>query len=149
MDPSDMYLIIADDDIDDQHVIKQAISETDIAYKCIVVNNGLELMDLLNGNGKFAGKSVRPQLIIMDLNMPLLDGYGALGRMKTNEALRDIPVYMLSTSKFDYDREKSLQLGAADFFSKPYQFEELKAIIKDICARTAKGIQQNVTDTLK
>jgi DNA-binding response OmpR family regulator len=56
--------------------------------------------------------------------------------MKADDELKDIPVYVLSTSRFEYDKHKSLEYGAKDFFSKPYHFEDLKMIIKDICTKT-------------
>jgi CheY-like chemotaxis protein len=143
MNTVEFNIVIADDDIDDQHVIKQAIAETNISYKTFIVNNGLELMDMLLSKGKYENQGpLMPQLIIMDLNMPLLDGYGVLTRLKSNNDLKNIPVYMLSTSRFEYDKQKSVELGAIDFFSKPYQFEELKNIIREICTKTADEFAQ-------
>jgi CheY-like chemotaxis protein len=92
---------------------------------------------MLSGKGVYADMSLqRPDLVIMDLNMPLMDGFGVLKQVRASEALRDIPIYVLSTSKFDYDKQKSLDYGANDFFSKPYHFDDLKVIIRDICNKT-------------
>jgi two-component system response regulator len=136
-------IIIADDDKDDQYIIQQALKETKLSHDLVFMSNGLELIDYLFGKGATKKQeNTRPDLILMDLNMPLLDGYGVLEQVKSHTDFKDIPVYILSTSRFDYDKQKSLQLGAADFFSKPYQFEDLKVIIKDICVKTLVPLLQ-------
>jgi len=129
------HIIIADDDLDDQYIIKDAIEKLNVIHKFTAVYNGLELIHLLKGTGK-TGEKIIPDLIIMDLNMPLLDGMGALSKIKADEELRHIPVYILSTSRFDYDKQKAIELGANDFYSKPFKFEELKNIIKEIYTKT-------------
>lgn len=131
------HIIIADDDLDDHYIIKEAIQKMNGQHTFLSVYNGLELMHLLKGTGKYENEEkVIPELIIMDLNMPLLDGLGALAQIKEAEALKNIPVYILSTSRFDYDKQKAMEAGADDFYSKPYKFEELKEIIKEIYNKT-------------
>jgi two-component system response regulator len=134
-------IIIADDDKDDQFIIQQAVKETNINHNLVFVSNGLELMNYLLKKNPFETVSSKPDLILMDLNMPLLDGYGVLEQVKSNQDLRDIPIYILSTSRFEYDRQKSIEWGATEFHSKPYQFDELKVIIKDICTKTLLSLQ--------
>lgn len=129
------YIIIADDDLDDQYIIKDAIAHLNVNHEFISVYNGLELMHLLNGSGK-TGEKIIPDLIIMDLNMPMLDGLGALEKIKSKEELKNIPVYILSTSRFEYDRKKVMGLGATNFYNKPFNFEEMKDIIEEIYTRT-------------
>ena len=129
------HIIIADDDLDDQYIIKDAIEKLNVNHEFTSVYNGLELIHLLKGTGK-TGEKILPDLIIMDLNMPLLDGMGALSQIKSSEELQHIPVYILSTSRFDYDKQKAIELGADNFYSKPFKFEELKDIIKEIYNKT-------------
>jgi CheY-like chemotaxis protein len=130
-------VIIADDDPDDQYFIRQAIMEVVIPSTIILVKNGLELMELLEGKGLYSDlPPSSPDLVIMDLNMPLLDGFGVLEKVRKTEHLKEIPIFVLSTSRFEYDQLKSLDYGANDFFSKPYHFDDLKQIIRDICNRT-------------
>jgi CheY-like chemotaxis protein len=137
MKDKNFLIVIADDDLDDQYIIQQAINETGLPHQVVLLKNGLELMDLLMKRGNYTeSRTEKPDLIIMDLNMPLLDGYGVLRQMKASEELKDIPVYVLSTSRFEYDKHKSLDYGANDFFSKPYHFDDLKVIIRDICSKT-------------
>ena len=129
------HIIIADDDLDDHYIIKDEIEKISPNHTFTSVYNGLELIHLLKGTGK-SGEKIIPDLIIMDLNMPLLDGLGALSQIKASEDLAGIPVYILSNSRFDYDKEKAMQLGASCFHSKPFKFEELKEIVKEIYNRT-------------
>jgi len=130
-------IVIADDDPDDQYIIRQAIVETGFPNDVLLVKNGLELMELLDGKGRFSAENLPiPDLVIMDLNMPLLDGYGVLQKVKNDKKLKEIPIFVISTSRFEYDHDKSLDYGATDFFSKPYHFDDLKEIIREICNRT-------------
>jgi CheY-like chemotaxis protein len=123
-------VIIADDDHDDQYFLRQAIEQLNPAHEIKVAYNGLELLDLLYK------EKLNPDVIILDLNMPLLDGFGALKKIKADASTRDIPVFILSTTHFEYDIAKSKELGAADFYCKPYQYARLRDIVEDIFSRT-------------
>lgn len=127
-------IIVADDDADDQYLIKQAFRETLKSYNVQAVSNGMELLELLFETGK--GRVEKPDCIILDLNMPLVDGFQVLEKLRKEKSTSDIPVFILSTSRFERDRIKSEEMGANGFYSKPYQFDELKRIIRNICAET-------------
>ena len=132
------HIIVADDDDDDQYLITEALRETVSSHSVKTVNNGQELVKLLfNDDGSASG--VIPDFILLDLNMPLLDGYAVLEQVRANEFTKTIPVFVLSTSRFDHDRQRSKELGANGFYSKPYHFDELKSIIRDICAESLSG----------
>jgi CheY-like chemotaxis protein len=138
-------IVIADDDIDDHFLIGRAIKETNIQHTLLSVYNGLELINLLLKQEKYSASQEQvPDLVLMDLNMPLLDGFGALKQIRENAATRDIAVYVLSTSRFEYDRDKSKELGATGFFVKPYHFDGLKDIIREIFTATVRHINQKV-----
>ena len=125
-------IVIADDDEDDQMLVMQAINEI---MDCDVnsVYNGFELLDYLLGMGKYKGRDLLlPDFILLDLNMPLLDGFGVLSKIKAEASLRHIPIYILSTSRMDHDRKKSWELGAHGFYTKPILYEQLKEIIGEI-----------------
>jgi CheY-like chemotaxis protein len=129
------HIIVADDDDDDQYLIKQALRETLRSHSVRAVNNGLELVDLLFKEEP-PKKEALPDFILLDLNMPLLDGYSVLEKVRGNEHTKHLPVYILTTSRFEHDKQKSQELGATGFYSKPYQFEQLKGIIRSICEAT-------------
>ena len=132
--PNIFKVIIADDDLDDHYIIKQAFDDVCPSFSCLSVFNGIELLEKMNAQ---QNESFNPDLVLMDLNMPLLNGLGALAQIRQNEALKKIPVYMLSTSRFDYDKTKALELGADDFFTKPNKYSELRDIIRTIYSRVA------------
>jgi CheY-like chemotaxis protein len=126
-------IIVADDDDDDQYLIRQALRETLASHSVKAVSNGLELVDLLFPKAEKPAEPSLPDFILLDLNMPLLDGYGVLEKVRGSESTRAIPVFVLTTSRFEHDRRRSAELGATGFYSKPYQYDELKAIIRNIC----------------
>ncbi|MES2681562.1 MAG: response regulator [Bacteroidota bacterium] len=137
------YIVVADDDLDDQYLIKQAVLETGINHHITFLSNGLQLMDLLLKKGEYSETDQRqPDLIFLDLNMPLLDGYGALTQIRSNLIFKDLPIYVLSTSRFEYDNNRSKQLGANDFFTKPTRLPELKDLVKNICLRTVEALDK-------
>jgi two-component system response regulator len=137
-------IVVADDDLDDQHIIQQAIKELQMNHTLTFVKNGLELIDLLYKKGRYLeDQAPKPDVLIMDLNMPMMDGYGVLKNIKAHEDLKVIPAYILSNSRFEYDRRKSLELGAEEFFSKPYHFDDLREIIKQICSRHMQAKDAN------
>jgi CheY-like chemotaxis protein len=131
-------IIVADDDDDDQYLIRQALKETLKSHSVKTVNNGLELVHHLF-NEAVPAKDDLPDFILLDLNMPLLDGFSVLEQVRSNEHTKTIPVYVLTTSRFETDKLKSKEMGANGFYSKPYQFEQLKGIIRTICDANANS----------
>jgi len=133
------YIVIADDDEDDQLLVKHAIREI-VDAEIESVYNGVELLDLLKQQGKFKDrKSGTPDFILLDLNMPMLDGFGVLSRIKVDKILSEIPIYILSTSRMDHDKKRSKELGASGFYTKPILYDQLKAIIGEISSKHQRG----------
>lgn len=121
-------ILICDDDEDDRMLTQQALEQAHIANDLRFVEDGEDLLDYLNQRGKYAGENglaPRPGLILLDLNMPKVDGREALKLIKTDLALREIPVVVLSTSSLDEDIVKSYQLGVNSFITKPVTFTGL------------------------
>lgn len=115
-------ILICDDDEGDRFLTRQALERAHIANVAHFVENGAQLLDYLHQRGAYAGEAglaPRPGLILLDLNMPNMDGREALTRIKADERLRDIPIAVLSTSPLDADHVRSLQLGATAFLQKP------------------------------
>lgn len=126
-------ILMADDDDDDRLLAKDALSESKSEGNLQFVQNGEELMDYLRHRGKFQHtNSPRPGLILLDLNMPLKDGREALREIKADPELKKIPVVVLTTSKADTDIGSIYELGANSFISKPFQFEALVKVMKNI-----------------
>jgi CheY-like chemotaxis protein len=121
-------ILICDDDADDRMLTEQALHDAHIANDLRFVEDGEQLLDYLYQRGEYAGElglAPRPGLILLDLNMPKLDGRDALKAMKGDPALHDIPVVVLSTSALDADIVRSYQLGVNSFITKPVTFSGL------------------------
>jgi CheY-like chemotaxis protein len=82
----------------------------------------------------------RPDVILMDLEMPIIDGWEATRRLKSNPQTRDIPVIALSAHALSAEREKAIVAGCDEFDTKPIEFERLLATVRRLCADTARAI---------
>lgn len=107
---------------------QQALEDAHISNSVRFVEDGEQLLDYLYQRGAYAGetgKAPRPGLILLDLNMPKIDGREALKTIKGDPTLRDIPIVVLSTSRLDEDIARSYQLGVNSFITKPVTFSGL------------------------
>jgi CheY-like chemotaxis protein len=127
-------ILMADDDIDDCRLTREALEEGRLANDLRFVQDGQEMLDYLRHEGKYSGgtNAPRPGIILLDLNMPRLDGREALSIMKADSDLRRIPVVVLTTSKADEDIVKSYDLGANSYIVKPVTFEALVDILQTL-----------------
>jgi CheY-like chemotaxis protein len=125
---------MAEDDADDRLLTRQAFAEARFASRLVCVDDGQELLDYLQHKGNFAaeGASPRPGIILLDLNMPRMDGREALRRIKSDPESRRIPVIVLTTSKAEEDIFRSYDLGASGFVTKPVTFESLVEAVRVI-----------------
>jgi len=118
-------ILICDDDEDDRLLTRQALEDAHVSNTVKFVEDGEQLLDYLYQRGEYAGetgKAPRPGLILLDLNMPNMDGREALKVIKGDDSLRDIPVVVLSTSALDEDIVRSYKLGVNSFITKPVTF---------------------------
>jgi CheY-like chemotaxis protein len=138
--PSKIFtIVIADDDLDDQDFIRMAITEANLGFEINSVYNGLQLMDLLLKRESYLHSTDKlPDLVFLDLNMPLLDGFGVLTELQKRAELSHIPVFVLSTSRSPQDKKRALDLGARGFYTKAASYQELKKIISEVCTNCFK-----------
>jgi len=121
-------ILICDDDEDDRMLTQQALQNAHVSNNIEFVEDGEQLLDYLYQRGAYAGetgKAPRPGLILLDLNMPKVDGREALKVIKGDPTLRDIPVVVLTTSRLDQDIFRSYKLGVNSFITKPVTFSGL------------------------
>lgn len=121
---------IVDDDIDDQELFIEAVSEVDNSIKCLSASNCEDALDKLKN-----GKMPLPDVIFLDLNMPRLNGKQCLAELKKAANLRHIPVIIYTTSSEKRDIEETSKLGAAHFLTKPNKFEELCKALTYVVSR--------------
>jgi CheY-like chemotaxis protein len=122
---------MADDDDDDFVLTRKALKESKLLNTLIRVKDGEELLHYLNKTGDYAdAETLRPGVILLDLNMPRKDGREALKEIKSNPELHDIPVVVFTTSKAEEDIYRSYQLGVNSFITKPVTFDNLITVMQ-------------------
>ena len=107
------FILLAEDDEDDQELIALAFSKITSDHKFEIANNGQELLERLQAHSNL------PCLIILDLNMPVLNGIQTLAALNTDPRLHKVPKIILTTSDNDDNKKKSFSNGAVDYFVKP------------------------------
>ena len=121
------HLLLADDDMDDCLLFREALEELPLVATLITVNNGVELMQML-----FKKIGQLPDVLFLDLNMPRKNGFECLSEIKENEKLRLLPVVIFSTS-FESEAVNLLyQKGAQYYIRKPGEFSKLKKVIAHV-----------------
>jgi len=116
--------LLVDDDPDDQEVFLNALSDVSASALCLVAADGDRALEILHN------EETIPDYIFLDLNMPRMNGFEFLAAMKKSKILKDIPVIVYSTTSQPTQIEKAKKLGAADFFTKTYKYQELCALLE-------------------
>ncbi len=127
-------ILLADDDLDDCLLTQEALQESRLSNDMRLVHDGEALLDYLFQRGPYAatGTAPRPGVILLDLNMPRMDGREALEQIKADPMLRHIPVVVLTTSRAEEDIYRSYDLGASSFISKPVTFTALVEVMRGL-----------------
>ncbi len=125
-------ILLADDDEDDRMMTRDALRDARLHNDLRTVIDGVDLLAYLRREGEYADPTVspRPGMILLDLNMPRMDGREALTAIKQDPALRAIPVVVLTTSKAEEDVLRSYDLGVNSFITKPVTFLGLVDVMK-------------------
>ncbi|HLP20713.1 MAG TPA: response regulator [Chitinophagales bacterium] len=132
---NNLNILLADDDLDDCHFFKDALTSLALNSHLITVHNGEELMSHL-----FTDNVTLPHVLFLDLNMPRKNGFECLAEIKSDADLKLLPVIVFSTS-FDQERVKLLyDSGAKYFMRKPAAFSQLKAVIHDALQHIARDM---------
>lgn len=131
-------ILMADDDIDDTEMFCEALEDIsdDINYHCVI--NGNEVIALLSNRAK------KPDLIFLDLNMPVMNGWECLKLLKEDRVNNDIPVIMISTSSHKGDIENALNRGAIGYLVKPNNFNDLKLVLQCITSNLGNGLKEAI-----
>ena len=124
-------VLLVEDDEGDVLMTREALAEGKVINRLNVVNDGVEAVEYLRRDGKYAEAS-RPDLILLDLNLPKKDGREVLEEVKADDSLRRIPVIVLTTSAADEDVLRSYDLHANAYVTKPVDFERFVEVIRQI-----------------
>jgi CheY-like chemotaxis protein len=124
-------ILLVEDSPSDATLTIEALEAGKVANKLNLVEDGVEAMAYLKCEGKYA-KATRPDLIMLDLNLPRKDGREVLREMKNDPSLKTIPVIVLTTSRADKDILQSYQLNANCYITKPVDFQHFIEVVKSI-----------------
>jgi CheY-like chemotaxis protein len=139
----EITFLLADDDADDKTLFCEALAEINPGIVCHTAADGKEALDILSEK-----QTRKPDIIFLDINMPIMDGWQCLGKLKQDNQHRNIPVIMYSTSSYQRDIDLALENGAFCFFTKPSDYRELRSILK-LIATTPVGSLSDVMKEFK
>ena len=132
--PKSAVILLVEDDPEDQELSRRALQRSKLHNDLFVVNDGEEALDYLYRRGKYEDpkSSPRPDLILLDLNMPKLDGRAVLERIKSDPKLKSIAVVVLTTSSQEEDILRSYNLGVNSYISKPVRMDGFLKALQDL-----------------
>ena len=127
-------ILLAEDNPDDVQLTLRALKKSKIMNDVVIAQDGVEALDYLFGTGKYAGRDTKvlPQVVLLDLKMPKVDGLETLQRIRKDERTKLLPVVILTTSSEDRDRVESYKLGANSYVRKPVDFNQFAAAVNQL-----------------
>ena len=127
-------ILLAEDNPDDVQLTLRALKKSNILNEVVVAQDGVEALDYLSGTGKYAGRdtNILPQVILLDLKMPKMDGLEVLHRIRGDERTKLLPIVVLTTSSEDRDRVESYKLGANSYIRKPVDFNQFAEAVRQL-----------------
>jgi two-component system response regulator len=127
-------ILLVEDNPDDEELTLQALRRNHIANQVMVARDGMEAIDYLFGSGPHRGRdtSFQPQVMFLDLQLPRVDGFEVLQRIRAHELTKHLPTVVLTSSKQDEDVMRSYSLGANAYVRKPVDFAEFVEVVRSL-----------------
>lgn len=127
-------ILLVEDNPDDQELTLRALSANKIMNQVVVVEDGAEALDYLFGEGAYAGRdvTVTPQVVLLDLKLPKIDGIEVLKRMRADERTRLLPVVILTSSREERDVASGYGFGANSYVRKPVDFADFREAVRQL-----------------
>jgi two-component system, response regulator len=127
-------ILLVEDNPDDELLAIRALKKNNIMNEVVVARDGAEALDYLFGAGAYAGRdmSVMPQIILLDLKLPKIDGLEVLRRLRNDERTKLLPVVVLTSSREERDLTESYSLGANSYIRKPVNFGQFTEAIRQL-----------------
>ena len=131
---NDVDILLVEDNPTDAELAILALKERNLANNLVWVKDGAEALDFIFATGAYASRNIEnyPRVILLDLQLPKVNGLEVLRRIKTDERTKRIPVVVVTSSKEDRDVVASYDLGVNSFISKPVEFDEFAKVISDL-----------------
>jgi two-component system response regulator len=131
---SQKVILLVEDNADDEELALLAFAKSNIANDVVVARDGEEALDYLFGTGAYAGRDVGllPQVVLLDLKLPKIDGLEVLKRLRADPRTRRLPIVVLTSSREEQDLIESYDLGANSYVRKPVDFVRFAAAINQL-----------------
>jgi two-component system, response regulator len=130
----DRVILLVEDNPDDEALTLRALKKNNISNEVVVAHDGSEALDYLFGEGMYAGRDTQivPQVILLDLKLPKVDGFDVLRKMRADERTKRLPVVILTSSNEEQDRISGYDLGANSYVRKPVEFGSFLEAVKQL-----------------
>ena len=127
-------ILLVEDNPDDVQLTLRALKKNKIMNEVVVAQDGVEALEYLFGTGKYAGRDTKvlPQVVLLDLKMPRMDGHEVLQRIRKDERTKLLPIVILTTSSEDQDRVESYKVGANSYIRKPVDFNQFAEAVHQL-----------------
>lgn len=134
MNPNSVDILLVEDNLNDAELTIRQLKKHNMANNLVHVADGEEALDFIFGTGKYSGRPIDhpPKLILLDIQMPKINGLEVLEKVKSDPLTKKIPVVILTSSKEDPDIQKCYALGANSYIVKPVNFEGFTEAIKNL-----------------
>ena len=130
----DTTILLVEDNADDEKLTLRALKKNNVCNEVVVARDGAEALDYLFGTGAYTGRNlnVMPQVVLLDLKLPKLDGLEVLRRLRAHERTKFLPVVILTSSNEEHDRVKGYGLGANSYVRKPVDFNQFSEAARQL-----------------
>ncbi|MEN9974667.1 MAG: hypothetical protein RLZZ282_673 [Verrucomicrobiota bacterium] len=127
-------ILLVEDNADDEALILRVLRKHNIANEIVVARDGVAALDYLLGTGPYAGRDIRqqPQVVLLDLKLPKIDGLEVLRRLRAEPPTAQVPVVILTSSSEEEDRLESYVLKANSYVRKPVDFNEFTEAVRQL-----------------
>src|SRR5437868_10624596 len=127
-------ILLVEDNARDEALTRRALKKNNIVNEVVAARDGVEALDYLFGTGKYAGRdmSIMPQLVLLDLKLPKVNGLQVLQKIRAEERTRRLPVVVFTSSSEEEDMMKSYDLGANSYVRKPVDFEQFSEATRQL-----------------
>jgi CheY-like chemotaxis protein len=131
---SERVILLVEDNPDDEALTLRALRKNNIGNEIVVARDGVEALDFLFGTGKFAGRdvSIKPEVVLLDLMLPKVDGFEVLKRIREDPRTRLLSVVILTSSKEQQDIVHGYNLGANSYVRKPVDFQQFVDAVRQL-----------------
>lgn len=129
---NETIILLVEDNPDDEALTLRALRKNNITNEVVVARDGAEALDFLFGTGKQAGRAITPQVTLLDLKLPKIDGLEVLRRMRADARTKLLPVVILTSSNEERDRLQGYDIGANSYVRKPVDFVQFTEAVRQL-----------------